>query len=256
MNNMSEEALYFDQDVAAYEVGRPGYPTELYNMIRSHVPRGGRYLEAGAGNGLASDTLLEVLTPNELVMVEPGHNFCKLLRKKYSDKKQVKIVEERFENYHSDQKFDAIFSATAWHWLDTPTKYRKAYQMVKQEGYLVVFWNNFHRTDGRLKDDMDRVYKKYDPSYRRQIDRFKKIVERKKEFEENGFFDIAEQRIFEGELELKPEQYLNLIKTYPDHGKFGPEYMRDMERVLAITDECVKMQLLTNCIIGIKRESY
>ena len=35
-----------------------------------------------------------------------------------------------------------IYSAQAFHWIDKDIKYKKCYELLKDKGYLVLFWYN------------------------------------------------------------------------------------------------------------------
>ena len=40
-----------------------------------------------------------------------------------------------------DQPFDLIYSATAFHWVDSAVGYPKAWRMLKDSGSMAVFWH-------------------------------------------------------------------------------------------------------------------
>lgn len=248
-------ALYFDKDVTAYDIGRPGYPKELYEAIKLNIPGGAeRFLEIGAGNGVASQELLAILNPKALDLLEPGENFCNLLRQRYNHDKRVSVVRGDFENYQPTQKYDTMIAATAWHWPDLLLKYKHAKEALNPKGLLVVFWNNFHLVDGGIKDKIDKVYRKYDPNYELHIDQLAKTIEHKSEFQQSQYFEIIFSHVFKSKLILDSKQYVNLLKTYPDHEKFGAQFLLDIERVVEDCDGTVGIQLLTDLIIGQKKE--
>jgi hypothetical protein len=47
--------------------------------------------------------------------------------------------------------FDAIFSATAFHWIDLSTKHKKCCEALNNDGLLVVYWNNYGIEDNEIQ---------------------------------------------------------------------------------------------------------
>ena len=74
----------FDTVVNRYEKMRPGYAPELYQMIFDYVNIDGnsRAVEVGSGSGQATLPVLE--KGCEVVSVEYGENFSKLLAEKFN----------------------------------------------------------------------------------------------------------------------------------------------------------------------------
>ena len=59
---------------------------------------------------------------------------------------RVRIVNAVFETWSSlggGNRFDLVFAATAWHWVDPAARYRRAWELLRSEGYL-AFWAAGH----------------------------------------------------------------------------------------------------------------
>ena len=204
---MEEKALHFDDNSNIYDDVRPGYPQEIYNEIATHkdINHNSRILEIGAGNGIASQEIYKNWKSN-MVLVEPGENLCKLLDKKFKENKDIRIENTTYEDFKNEYPFDVIISATAFHWLDLSIKYKKSFELLKDDGLLIVFWNNYGIQNEEIGERIQQVYNKYGGEtndtktlYEKQI---KKIVNRKNEIEESNFFKIIGHKIFKNILDL------------------------------------------------------
>jgi SAM-dependent methyltransferase len=57
----------------------------------------------------------------------------------------VDIITGGFEDWQPEagKKFDLVFAATAWNWVDPEVRYLKAWQVLRHGGHL-AFWNAVH----------------------------------------------------------------------------------------------------------------
>jgi len=72
-----------------------------------------------------------------------GKNLADLLIQNTGDY-NVTVDISSFENWEPPKPFNTsfIFSATAFHWVDINTKYKKCHSLLSDGGYLVLMWNN------------------------------------------------------------------------------------------------------------------
>ncbi|MCL2478265.1 MAG: class I SAM-dependent methyltransferase, partial [Treponema sp.] len=197
--DMEKETLHFDNNFLTYNKIRPGYPKEIYEMVSKHKKLDGNsaVLEIGAGNGIASREIYDNWHP-KLTLIEPGKNFCSILAEQFTNIKDIKIENTTFDKYNSTILYDAIFSATAFHWLDISLKYKKSFEMLKEDGLLVLYWNYYGIEDTEMENSIQSIYLKYGMGtedgkngYEKQID---KINSRRKEIEESNYFKILEHK--------------------------------------------------------------
>jgi 16S rRNA A1518/A1519 N6-dimethyltransferase RsmA/KsgA/DIM1 with predicted DNA glycosylase/AP lyase activity len=120
---MEGKALHFESYFQFYDNARPGYPEEIYTTISKYKTfnENSDILEIGAGNGAASEEIYNKWL-SKLVLIEPGNNLCKILSGKFKGNKKITIENVTFEEYQNTILFDAIFSATAFHWVDAGDK--------------------------------------------------------------------------------------------------------------------------------------
>ena len=77
----------------------------------------------------------------------------------------VNTYKAYFEDFKSNKKYDLIFSARAFHWVDATVGYPKVWDMLNDSGVLAVFW---HMSSVTLHDTgifvgLNEIKKKYLP---------------------------------------------------------------------------------------------
>ena len=140
----SEESLrrfgqVFDGVAAAYDDVRSSYPPELVAAAceRGGLQPGARVLELGCGTG----KLTELLVERGLVVdaVEPGPNMVEAARRRIGPTDRVTFHITRFEDADLPREaFAAVFSATAFHWLDPAVSWRKTASHLEPGGLLAL----------------------------------------------------------------------------------------------------------------------
>jgi SAM-dependent methyltransferase len=129
----------FDGVAAAYDDVRPSYPPELVAAAcdRAGLKVGSRVLELGCGTG----KLTELLVERGLVVdaVDPGPNMVEAARKRIGPTDRVTFHISRFEDADLPREaFAAVFSATAFHWLDPAVSWQKAASHLEPGGLLAL----------------------------------------------------------------------------------------------------------------------
>ncbi|MGH9054660.1 MAG: class I SAM-dependent methyltransferase [Acidimicrobiales bacterium] len=127
----------FDTLASEYDASRPGYPAEAIADVAAvcRLGRGTRVLEIGCGTGQATRSFAE--TGCTIRCLEPGANLAVLARRNLQSLANVDVVVEPFES--ADEPvgaYDAIVSATAFHWIDPQVSYAKAAVLLRPGGHL------------------------------------------------------------------------------------------------------------------------
>ncbi|MCE5323681.1 class I SAM-dependent methyltransferase [bacterium] len=132
----------WDEVAQVYEENRPSYPEQLIDDLidKAQLTTDDRLLEIGAGTGKATTLLAK--RGFQIHCIEPGMNLAGILTQKCSCYPKVSIDIASFEEWipAGDMKFDLIFSAQAFNWLEPDIRYRKCRQLLKNGGYLALFW--------------------------------------------------------------------------------------------------------------------
>src|ERR1700756_5686648 len=109
----------FDEIAAEYDRRRPAYPDELVDQACqvAGIGPGNQVLEVGCGTGQLTRGL--VARGLHVTAVEPGKSLIALARRNLDGAGAVEFVNARFEDAPlPPQKFQAVFCASAFHWVD------------------------------------------------------------------------------------------------------------------------------------------
>lgn len=136
---LREYAGVFDGVAAAYDAIRPSYPPELVAAAIEAGALDGRsnVLEIGSGTG----KLTELLIGGGLRVhaVEPGANLVEVARQRVGATAPVHFEIARFEDADLRKgSYDAVFSATAFHWVEPSIGWRKVADVLSDDGVLAL----------------------------------------------------------------------------------------------------------------------
>ena len=130
----------FDAVADEYDAVRRGYPDSLVDecMSRGGLRPGSRVVEVGCGTG----KLTELLAARELAVtaIEPGPSMVASARRRLGELgDRVRFQSSTFEQAQlSESAFDALFSATAFHWPDPAVSWAKAASVLRPDGLLAL----------------------------------------------------------------------------------------------------------------------
>ena len=129
----------FDEVAADYDRSRPTYPGGLIDRAYriAGLARGDRVLEIGCGSGqLTRDLVARGL---RVTAVEPGSRLASLAARNLEGTGRVELVNARFEDAElPGEPFRAVFSASAFHWIDPGVSWRKAADTLLPGGTLAL----------------------------------------------------------------------------------------------------------------------
>jgi SAM-dependent methyltransferase len=129
----------FDDVAAAYDDVRPSYPAALVDaaIARGGLDSSSRVLEVGSGTGKLTELL--VARGLQVDAVEPGPNMIEVARKRLGTTERVQFHLGTFEEVSlPESAFSALFSATAFHWVDPAIGWRKAASHLEPGGLLAL----------------------------------------------------------------------------------------------------------------------
>lgn len=134
----SEPGLRFDAIAEAYDRVRPGYPDELVDRACSlaGLGEGSRVVEVGCGTGKLTVAL--AARGLRVEAVDPGASLVEVARSRVGDSR-VGFHVARFEDVELPPgAFEALFSATAFHWVDPDVAWSKAARLLVPGGLLAL----------------------------------------------------------------------------------------------------------------------
>src|SRR6516225_1070171 len=129
----------FDQIAAEYDRHRPAYPDELIDQAWqiAGIGSGDEVLEVGCGSGQLTRGL--VAHGLHVTALEPGKSLIALARQNLEGAGEVEFVNAQFEDALLPRKqFQAVFSASAFHWVDPKVSWQKAADVLVPGGTLAL----------------------------------------------------------------------------------------------------------------------
>jgi len=227
--------LKFNEDVLNYDRMRPTYVKGLYDdVIRlAELDGNKKALEIGIGTGQATQPFLN--TGCMLTAIELGESMAEFTREKFSKYGNFAVVNSEFETVTLDtNSYDLIYSATAFHWIPEEVGYTKVFNLLKSGGVMALFWNHPAREEGEFETAIQKVYDKYENSYKSPVHRFseEKCLEITETIRKYGFIDI-EYKLYRQTRLFDASQYMALLNTYSDHRARQEEIRINLEKDLS-----------------------
>src|SRR5215470_15457969 len=147
----------FDEVAAEYDRRRPAYPDELLDQACqiAGIGHGDRVLEVGCGSGQLTRGL--AARGLRVTALEPGANLMSLARQNLEGAAEVEFVNAQFEDASLPrERFQAVFSASAFHWVDPEASWQRAADVLVPGGTLALV-QYFGIEEARSKQDQDAV---------------------------------------------------------------------------------------------------
>lgn len=229
----------FDTEAAQYEKMRPGYMDELYQEIFSYIPidKTSNVLEIGIGGGQA--TLPVLKTGCKLTAIEYGEHLAEICREKFKEYPKFSVVTGKFEDFEpGDEKFDLIFSASAFHWIPEEIGYPKVFSMLKKGGVFARFANHPYNDKGRaeLAEEIQKLYAVYMPGSSPSPEYHEDSARKRAEIAKKYGFDEISYALFHRTRNFSAKEYTALLGTYSDHiaieEKKRMEFFSKIEKVI------------------------
>lgn len=144
----------FDGVAAEYDAARPGYSPELVDAAvqAGALDRDSSVLEIGSGTGKLTELLVE--RGLRVRAIEPGANLIAAARRRLGPAAAVRFDNGRFEDADLPAgSHDAVFSATAFHWVEPQVGWTKVASVLKPRGLLALL--TYVGIDDERSEDMD-----------------------------------------------------------------------------------------------------
>ncbi|MDQ3721512.1 MAG: class I SAM-dependent methyltransferase [Actinomycetota bacterium] len=215
----------FDAVADEYQDARPEYPDELFDTLVTvtGLRPGDRLLEVGCASGKA--TLPLARRGFRITCVELGPALVAAARINLADFDDVDVVEGAFETWKPprDERFDLVFAATAWHWLDPAIRYAQTWRLLRPGGHLAI-WSAVHvmPVGGdpffvEIQDVYDEISEGLPEVAVWPGPRPGGLCDDRQEIERTRLFENVIVRHFDWEVIYDAEGYLRLLDTFSGH---------------------------------------
>lgn len=215
--------LTFDMAADRYHRARPAYPEQLFDDLArlTRLQPGARLLEIGCGTGKATAPMAE--RGFEILCVELSPRLADEATRNLSGFPNVTIITDSFDDWEPQRgmSFDLVFAATAWHWLNPDTRYRRAWKALRPGGHL-AFWGAAHvfpEQGDAFFHDIQSVYEEIGEGLPANATwpRPGNLPDQRIEIEASGLFQVAQIRQYDWEVRYDAQSYIDLLRTFSGH---------------------------------------
>jgi SAM-dependent methyltransferase len=147
----------FNDVAVEYDRNRPAYPDALLDRACevAGIEGGDRVLEIGCGTGQLTRGLLA--RGLLVTALEPGDQLIRLAKEKLKDAGGVELVHTRLEDIQlPGEGYEAVFSASAIHWVDPDLGWRRIADTLAPNGTLALI-QYFGLQEQRSVDDQEAL---------------------------------------------------------------------------------------------------
>lgn len=227
----------FDEVAQLYNLARPGYRDRLINDVitLTNLADSANILEVGAGTGKA--TVPFAKKGYTIHCLEPGKNLAAVACENLRSFSKVSVETVKFEDWQlKESKFDLVISAQAFHWIPAEIGYPKAALALKENGYLVIFWNFAPTCDSEVFQKLIEVYRTYAPSmsWRWKETPIEVLMQKREDkMLKSGYFKNIIAKSYPWSIQYDVSQYLNLLNTQTDYLQIPQSDRQNLQRAIA-----------------------
>ena len=215
----------FNTVAERYERIRPRYPADLFEDIErlGRLGPGGRVLEIGCGTGQATVDLAR--RGYTVVALEIGEALAAIARRRLASFANAAVIVADFERWDLPaERFDAVVSATAFHWIDPEVRFLRAADALVPDGLLAIV-DTDHVAGGteQFFVEAQDCYERWDPKTEPglTLDAAPDIEINVDEVARSGRFGPVDVRQYEWSQAYSTSDYLDLLLTYSGHLALG-----------------------------------
>ncbi|NEU71564.1 class I SAM-dependent methyltransferase [Hassallia byssoidea VB512170] len=224
---VEQRRSWYSKVADAYNRARPRYPMQLVSRVveLAELDKEAIILEVGCGPGTATTSFAQL--GFSMICVEPSLEACELARQNCAQYPKVEVKNTTFEEWELEPaKFNAVLSATAFHWIPAEIGYPKAADALQDNGSLILMLNMQVQPDYEVYQVLHQVYQIHAPS----LGQYETREIQEKNFRSFGKFAIDSGR-FQNlvsqellcEVSYSVDDYLTLLSTYSPYIALEPQ---------------------------------
>jgi cyclopropane fatty-acyl-phospholipid synthase-like methyltransferase len=245
----------FDDSSELYDRVRPVAPADVFDDLveLARLVPGALLLEIGCGTGQATLPLAE--RGFEIVAVELGAGLAELTRRKLARFDGVRIVTSSFEEWDpGGERFDAVVSVNAFHWLDPDVRFAKPAAVLQDGGALAIVGMQYVMPDDAdpvwvsLQEDYDAVVgpgaREFAPPHPRDA------ANHSAEIVASGYFRDVAVRRYLWDVAYSADDYIALLETSSWHRRHDPATMQKLFERLHRRIDAAPERRVTAALLG------
>ena len=150
----------FSTKSANYKAYRPGYPTEIFDLIKENLTSFEKAWDCGTGNGQIANEIAAFFKQVEATDISRNQiaNAVKKNNIHYS-------VQPAEETNFNNNVFDLVISAQAVHWFDFERFYAEIRRCLKPDGLVIIMGYGLFRSNSATNDVITKFYNETIGSY-------------------------------------------------------------------------------------------
>lgn len=163
---MANTVERFSNRVANYVKYRPGYPKEILKFLQDELrlETASVIADIGSGTGISARLFLE--NGNPVFGVEPNQAMRSAAEEYLKEFPNFKSVEGTAENTSLENKsVDFVVAAQAFHWFDKEKTRGEFKRILKNNGYVILMWNERQLETTEFLRDYERLLLEYGTDY-------------------------------------------------------------------------------------------
>lgn len=212
----------FDDVAQLYDQMRPSYPDAVFDDViaLSCVDASSHVLEIGSGTGHATQAM--AARGLSIEGVELGEKMAAVARQRLEQFPRVRIEVADFDRWTTEKRYDLVYSATAYHWLNPATREQRIAALLKERGRLAI-WRNRHIRNGSSDDYIDEariIHMEEAPELtknRAQLSGPDEVVESEREVLAAELFDEPMCRVYYWSRAYTAAEYVQVLDTHSDY---------------------------------------
>lgn len=216
-----ELRVTFDDVAQLYDQMRPSYPDAVFDDViaLSGVDPSSLVLEIGSGTGHATQAM--AARGLSIEGIELGENMAAVARERLAQYPRVRIEVADFDHWTTDARYDLVYSATSYHWLNPDTREERIAALLKERGWLAM-WRNRHIRNGSSNDFVDEartIYMEEAPEVtkdRGQLPGPDQVVEAEREVLSPALFDEPLYRVYYWSRAYTASKFVRELDTHSD----------------------------------------
>jgi SAM-dependent methyltransferase len=209
---------WYSSAAEAYDRVRPRYPETLIqrSMERTMISPAEQLLEIGCGPGTLTTSLAR--RRFQVTALEPNPEFYRLAKQNCQPYYQVSIENLAFEEWPLVAgRWEAVFAASSFHWIDPAIGYPKVAEALKPSGVFILFWNKELQPSYDIYRDLADCYPNNLASLARYEDAETQdeiLAQLGQLAIDSGYFRDLNMAIEETIVTYSAEDYVSLLTTY------------------------------------------
>lgn len=216
MPDKQNKGHLFDSNAEAYDQYRPSYPTalikDLIQISELNQKEKQEVLEIGCGSGQLT---VDLVNSNlKVTGIELGNSLAKLASDKIKHAKDSKIINTKFEDWESDQRFKLVVSAQAFHWIEKKTGIDKVVNLLSKKATFALIWNIDESQNTPFWKKSSVLYDQFLPQSKSLKHTSKSTIDY---FLTRPEFGPVIKMNYPWEKTFSEEEYLGLLSTFSGH---------------------------------------